>query len=144
MILFIGGIHDHLAGSDILADYLLYELNKKNEFSYVEKLKLNEPNDNLQEVLNMVCQKFGYLSKGNKYDYIRACNYFLRLYRSGQIGKFVLDPIINISSDDVTKLINNYVLKINTDKSSNQLKKKKKNEIMKKINQKKRNHLPKY
>ncbi|XP_068183401.1 mitochondrial ribosome-associated GTPase 1 isoform X2 [Antennarius striatus] len=52
-----GTILDHLVGEDIMADYLLYSLNKLGVFSYVEKYDLHEPSDDIQHVLKHIAVK---------------------------------------------------------------------------------------
>ncbi|XP_068597343.1 mitochondrial ribosome-associated GTPase 1 isoform X2 [Brachionichthys hirsutus] len=52
-----GTILDHLVGEDIIADYLLYSLNKLGEFSYVKKYDLQEPSDDIQRVLKHIAVK---------------------------------------------------------------------------------------
>ncbi|XP_054655526.1 mitochondrial ribosome-associated GTPase 1 isoform X1 [Dunckerocampus dactyliophorus] len=52
-----GTILDHLVGEDIIADYLLYSLNRLEKFSYVEKYNLQEPSDDIQHVLKRIAVK---------------------------------------------------------------------------------------
>ncbi|KAM9808655.1 mitochondrial ribosome-associated GTPase 1 isoform X2 [Syngnathus typhle] len=52
-----GTILDHLVGEDVIADYLLYSLNRLKNFSYIEKYNLEEPNDNIQYVLKHIAVK---------------------------------------------------------------------------------------
>ncbi|KAF3842143.1 hypothetical protein F7725_024094 [Dissostichus mawsoni] len=54
-----GTILDHLVGEEIIADYLLYSLNRLGEFSYVEKYGLQEPCDDIQYVLKRIAVKLG-------------------------------------------------------------------------------------
>ncbi|XP_053189192.1 mitochondrial ribosome-associated GTPase 1 isoform X2 [Scomber japonicus] len=54
-----GTILDHLVGEDIIADYLLYSLNRHEKFSYVEKYNLEEPSDDIQQVLKRIAVKLG-------------------------------------------------------------------------------------
>ena len=48
---YIASFKDHLVGEETVADYLLYWLNKNEEFYYVSSLGLTAPNDNITEVL---------------------------------------------------------------------------------------------
>ncbi|XP_062286533.1 mitochondrial ribosome-associated GTPase 1 isoform X2 [Scomber scombrus] len=54
-----GTILDHLVGEDIIADYLLYSLNRQEKFSYVEKYNLEKPSDDIQQVLKRIAVKLG-------------------------------------------------------------------------------------
>ncbi|MEQ2168851.1 Mitochondrial GTPase [Goodea atripinnis] len=54
-----GTILDHLVGEDIIADYLLFSLNRLGKFSYVEKYDLQEPSDDIQHVLKRIAVKLG-------------------------------------------------------------------------------------
>ena len=42
---------DHLVGEEVVADYLLYLLNKNQEFGYVSALGLETPIDNIHELM---------------------------------------------------------------------------------------------
>lgn len=42
---------DHLVGEEVVADYLLYRMNKNGEFGYVSSLGLAAPCDNIHEIL---------------------------------------------------------------------------------------------
>uniref|UniRef100_H2UEF9 Mitochondrial ribosome-associated GTPase 1 n=1 Tax=Takifugu rubripes TaxID=31033 RepID=H2UEF9_TAKRU len=52
-----GTILDHLVGEDIIADYLLYSLNRLEKFSYVEKYDLEQPSDDIHFVLKRIAVK---------------------------------------------------------------------------------------
>lgn len=49
--LFLANFSDDAIGIENIADYLLYWLNKHENFSYVEFLGLDKPCDNITEVL---------------------------------------------------------------------------------------------
>uniref|UniRef100_A0A087XMK5 Mitochondrial ribosome-associated GTPase 1 n=4 Tax=Poecilia TaxID=8080 RepID=A0A087XMK5_POEFO len=52
-----GTILDHLVGEDVIADYLLFSLNRLGKFGYVEKYDLQEPSDDIQHVLKRIAVK---------------------------------------------------------------------------------------
>ncbi|XP_071010950.1 mitochondrial ribosome-associated GTPase 1 isoform X3 [Oncorhynchus clarkii lewisi] len=54
-----GTILDHLVGEDIMADYLLFSLNRLEKYSYVERYDLSEPSDDIQQVLKRIAVKLG-------------------------------------------------------------------------------------
>ncbi|XP_052006553.1 mitochondrial ribosome-associated GTPase 1 isoform X1 [Xyrauchen texanus] len=97
-----GTILDHLVGEDIIADYLLFSLNRLERFSYVEKYDLEEPCDDIQHVLKCIAVKLGKTKRvkaitgiGNITvqvpDYTAAAYDFIRAFRKGELGKVMLD-----------------------------------------------------
>ncbi|XP_006630314.2 mitochondrial ribosome-associated GTPase 1 isoform X1 [Lepisosteus oculatus] len=97
-----GTILDHLVGEDIIADYLLYTLNRMEKFGYVEKYGLEEPCDDIQHVLKQIAVKLGKTQRvkaitgvGNititMPNYSAAAYHFLRAFRKGDLGRVMLD-----------------------------------------------------
>ncbi|NXO60900.1 MTG1 GTPase, partial [Aramus guarauna] len=70
-----GAIRDHLVGEDIMADYLLYTLNKRQQFRYVQRYGLAEAWNVNVTMLN----------------YPAAAYEFLRDFRAGCLGRVTLD-----------------------------------------------------
>jgi len=95
----VGCLQDHVAGSHLLADYLLFWLNKNSRFEYVEKLGLSEPNDDVLYVLTFIAAKLGKTLKIKTYngqlevkpDLKSAADYFISLFRKGDLGFYCLD-----------------------------------------------------
>ncbi|KYN36789.1 Mitochondrial GTPase 1 [Trachymyrmex septentrionalis] len=95
----VGCLQDHVAGSHLLADYLLYWLNKNGRFEYVEKLGLLEPNDNVSYVLTFIAAKFEKTMRIKSYnnqkqvmpDLKFAADYFISSFRKGDFGFYCLD-----------------------------------------------------
>lgn len=97
-----GTILDHLVGEDIIADYLLYSLNRLEKFSYVERYDLGEPSDDIQHVLKRIAVKLRKTQRvkaitgvGNITvtvpDYTAAAYDFVRAFRKGELGRVILD-----------------------------------------------------
>lgn len=97
-----GTILDHLVGEDVIADYLLYSLNRLRNFSYVEKYSLQEPSDDIQYVLKRIAVKLGKTQRvtaitgvGNVPvtipNYTAAAYDFIRAFRKGELGLVMLD-----------------------------------------------------
>ncbi|XP_054061131.1 mitochondrial ribosome-associated GTPase 1 isoform X3 [Rissa tridactyla] len=97
-----GAIRDHLVGEDIMADYLLYTLNKQQQFGYVQRYGLAEACDAIEPVLRRVALARGRTQKvkvltgtGNvnvtTLDYSAAAYEFLRDFRAGCLGRVTLD-----------------------------------------------------
>ncbi|XP_064173045.1 mitochondrial ribosome-associated GTPase 1 isoform X1 [Anguilla rostrata] len=97
-----GTILDHLVGEDIMADYLLYSLNRLEKFSYVDQYDLGEPSDDVQHVLKRIAVKLGKTQRvkaitgvGNititMPNYTAAAYHFIRAFRRGELGRVTLD-----------------------------------------------------
>ncbi|KAM9366002.1 mitochondrial ribosome-associated GTPase 1 [Pholidichthys leucotaenia] len=97
-----GTILDHLVGEDIIADYLLFSLNRLGKFSYVEKYDLEEPSDDIQHVLKRIAVKLRKTQRvkaitgvGNITvtipNYTAAAYDFIRVFRRGELGQVMLD-----------------------------------------------------
>lgn len=97
-----GTILDHLVGEDVMADYLLYSLNRLQKFSYVERYGLGDPSDDIQHVLKRIAVKLGKTQRvtaitgvGNIAitvpNYSAAAYDFIRAFRSGKLGQVMLD-----------------------------------------------------
>ncbi|NXH37643.1 MTG1 GTPase, partial [Dicaeum eximium] len=97
-----GAIHDHLVGEDVMADYLLYTLNKQQQFGYVQHYGLGQPCDHIEPLLKHVALTHGRTQKvkvltgtGNvnmmMLNYPAAAYEFLRDFRAGRLGRVTLD-----------------------------------------------------
>ncbi|CAL8284190.1 unnamed protein product [Arctogadus glacialis] len=97
-----GTILDHLVGEDVMADYLLYSLNRLQKFSYVERYGLGDPSDNIEHVLKGIAVKLGKTQRvkaitgiGNITvripNYTAAAYDFIRAFRKGELGQVLLD-----------------------------------------------------
>lgn len=98
----VGCMQDHLVGPEVLADYLLFWMNKHKKFQYVEILGLKEPTDNILYVLTYIAAKLKKTIKLKNYDGriimkpdIRfAAEYIVSMFRKGQLGYYCLDEDI--------------------------------------------------
>ncbi|XP_041032335.1 mitochondrial ribosome-associated GTPase 1 isoform X2 [Carcharodon carcharias] len=97
-----GTILDHLVGEEVIADYLLFTLNKQQKFDYVERYQLAEPCDDIQTVLKKIAVKLGKTQKVKAItgvgdvnilipNYSAAAYDFVRTFRKGELGKVMLD-----------------------------------------------------
>ncbi|NWX01630.1 MTG1 GTPase, partial [Caloenas nicobarica] len=97
-----GAIRDHLVGEDIMADYLLYALNKQQQFGYVQRYGLAEACDDIQAVLRRVALAQGRTQRVKvltgtgdvnvtMLNYPAAAYEFLRDFRAGRLGRVTLD-----------------------------------------------------
>ncbi|CAG2053728.1 unnamed protein product [Timema podura] len=92
-------LQDHLVGEQIIADYLLYLMNKEQNFKYVEHLGVEQPSDHITSVLAQTAFKMrrtqrvrnlegGYVIKP---DLALAASHFIKLFRTGVFGPTMLD-----------------------------------------------------
>lgn len=88
-----GGIKDNIADESILADYLLYRLNRLNDVDYCKVLAIDRATDNINELIDMLSRKIGALQKGGETDVSKTLHYFLRTYRQGKFGRLCLDDL---------------------------------------------------
>ncbi|NXA62474.1 MTG1 GTPase, partial [Mohoua ochrocephala] len=97
-----GAIRDHLVGEDVMADYLLYTLNKQQQFGYVRRYGLGQACDHIEPLLKHVALAQGRTQKvkvltgtGNvnmtMLNYPAAAYEFLRDFRAGRLGRVTLD-----------------------------------------------------
>lgn len=92
-------LQDHLVGNIVIADYILYWLNKNGIFTYVEYMGLTEPTDNIQEVLVNGANMLGKTVKMRhprgdtivRPDFDFAAAYLVKGFRNGIFGKLNLD-----------------------------------------------------
>lgn len=95
----VGSMQDHLVGPEMLADYLLFWLNKHEQFEYVTKLGLTEPTDDILYILTYIAAqlkktlrvKDHYRNIVVKPDFRYAAEYFISLFRKGKLGNYCLD-----------------------------------------------------
>ncbi|XP_026673836.1 mitochondrial GTPase 1 [Ceratina calcarata] len=95
----VGCMQDHLVGPEILADYLLFWLNKHERFEYVEKLGLTNPSDDISHVLVYIAAKLKKTLGIRNYDgkiimkpdMRFAAEHLLSMFRKGELGNYCLD-----------------------------------------------------
>ncbi|KAI5270223.1 Mitochondrial Ribosome-Associated Gtpase 1 [Manis pentadactyla] len=97
-----GTVLDHLVGEEMLADYLLYTLNRHQLFGYTQFYGLGGACDDIASVLKRVAVKLGKTQKVKvltgtgdvnviQPNYAAAARDFLRTFRSGLLGPVMLD-----------------------------------------------------
>jgi mitochondrial GTPase 1 len=85
-----GNVKDTVVPPTTIADYLLYHLNLHDPEVYAS---FSEPTNNIQDVLNGLALKQGRLKKGGQPDFEAASLQFIQKWRSGEMGRFVLDDV---------------------------------------------------
>lgn len=88
-----GGIRDHLADEQVMVDYILFELNRRNAYDYCSWYRMDEPTNNVDELLDGVARRIGAIVKGGHLDMTMAAKFFLKQFRLGKLGRYTLDDI---------------------------------------------------
>uniref|UniRef100_A0A182QDS1 Mitochondrial GTPase 1 n=1 Tax=Anopheles farauti TaxID=69004 RepID=A0A182QDS1_9DIPT len=92
-------LQDHLVGEELIADYLLFLLNKQRNYRYVETMGLPEPTDSIASALvnnaihtnKMVRTKQLDGTSVLRPDVKMAAKFMLKSFRTGGLGKILLD-----------------------------------------------------
>ncbi|KAL8613307.1 hypothetical protein ACOMHN_052547 [Nucella lapillus] len=93
-------VPDHLVGEENLVDYLLFWMNKRGHFGYVDLFGLEEPEDSVMVFLTKVAQKQKKVFRVKdvatntfvmKPDLNAAALNVLKAFRTGQLGHVMLD-----------------------------------------------------
>ncbi|XP_035791798.1 mitochondrial GTPase 1-like [Anopheles albimanus] len=92
-------LQDHLVGEELIADYLLYLLNKQHNFRYVELLGLAEPTDSIAEALVGGAVHHGKTIRMKQLDgtvvirpdVVATAKLMLKAFRTGALGRIMLD-----------------------------------------------------
>lgn len=93
---------DHLVGFENIADYLLYHMNKQNNFTYMDAMGLEEATDDITAVLMAGARKMNYF-RGvrdlgtNQIEQIldldMSAKRMIKMFRDGEFGRFCLDKL---------------------------------------------------
>ena len=112
-----GTLQDHLVGLDHICDYLLFWLNSHHCFDYVERMGLEQPEDDGMVMLAKAAIKAGKfktvkdVSKSSGHKTIPNLDTmaikFLKLFRSGQLG------LVNLDTDLFSDSSQNSVFNVN-------------------------------
>lgn len=92
-------LQDHLVGPDLIADFLLFWLNRNERFEYVELMGLDQPTDAIGEVLLSGAKQLDKYRKVRNFDgsmvmrpdFEAAAFHMLKAFRRGDLGKVNLD-----------------------------------------------------
>jgi len=89
----VGTLRDEVVGVELLADFLLFTLNRHGLFAYVERFGLDGPSDDIDVVLAGIAARIGAKLPGGKLNIELAAQHFLARYREGLLGSFTLDDL---------------------------------------------------
>lgn len=94
-------IPNHLVGPETIVDYLLYWLNKHENFSYVNLFELPKPTDDAMELMCAVAFKYRFflpykdasncLTNKYKVNFDKAAHFIIKEFQLGHLSKVMLD-----------------------------------------------------
>eukprot|EP00002_Diphylleia_rotans_P027207 TRINITY_DN5448_c0_g1_i1.p1 TRINITY_DN5448_c0_g1~~TRINITY_DN5448_c0_g1_i1.p1 ORF type:complete len:325 (+),score=52.14 TRINITY_DN5448_c0_g1_i1:59-1033(+) len=88
-----GAIKDEIVGERVLADYLLYTLNKFECYGYLKMYNIKEPDNEIDSVLDKIAHRLQARMKDGSWNHEKAAVHFVKQYRSGNLGRLTLDTI---------------------------------------------------
>ena len=92
-----GAVKDTIIAPVTLADYLLFRLNLHDPQLYTEYMPDGQPTNDVSHLLMAVAQKIGRLGRGGEPDVDGAALWLIQRWRSGVLGRFMLDEVDKIS-----------------------------------------------
>ena len=88
----VGCIRDGIVPHHVLADYLLFVLNKRGRWGeYVSRFRLEAPTDNIDDLLEGIARSLHLTLPGKRPDLHRAAHLFVDRFRRGDYGPVALD-----------------------------------------------------
>eukprot|EP01080_Neovahlkampfia_damariscottae_P002820 gene2820-4228_t len=88
----IHSISDRVVPIFLLVDYLLFQLNLRKCFQYVDVFKMKEPIDDINQLLIRICT-LSRKETGKEENILNAAHHFLALFRKGNLGNLILDSV---------------------------------------------------
>ena len=85
-----GSVKDTIISPVMLADYLLYRINKVDPTLYKD---FSAPTNDIVELLEAIAKRTGRLGKGGKGDTEATALWMIQKWRTGHLGRFLLDEI---------------------------------------------------
>jgi ribosome biogenesis GTPase A len=85
-----GSVKDTVISPVMLADYLLYQINRVNPALYATYCP---PTNDIVRLLEAIGQKTGRLVKGGQADTEASALWMIQKWRTGHLGRFILDTV---------------------------------------------------
>ena len=95
-----GCLPDHLIGEEFIVDYMLYWMNKHGYFEYVKYYDLEGPTENVLGFLSLLAKREKWVKRLRsqernemifKPDFQKAARKVISAFRTGELGKYMLD-----------------------------------------------------
>ena len=93
-----GCVKDDVIAPTILADYLLYCLNRVDPALYSQ---YHAPTNDIDEFLTGVARKTGMLRRGGETNEDSSALWIIKRWRAGDLGRFVLDDVSSADFEQV-------------------------------------------
>jgi ribosome biogenesis GTPase A len=88
----VGCVKDTIISPITLCDYLLYQVNKRQN-GWTHYKQYSSPTNDIEELLSAVCHKTGKLGKGGVLELDAAALWIIQRWRNGELGHFMLDEV---------------------------------------------------
>nr|CCA14523.1 GTPase putative [Albugo laibachii Nc14] len=88
-----GAIRDDIVGKEVLADYMLFLLNRMKSTRYVDALQLDQPTDEIEVLFKKIQRQCGAVGKDPETQDRLAAECLLAAFRRGEFGHFTLDHV---------------------------------------------------
>lgn len=85
-----GSVKDTVVQPVLLADYLLYHINRADPTLYA---KYSDPTNSIETLLATMARKTGRLRRGAEPDLVATALWMLQRWRAGELGAFLLDQV---------------------------------------------------
>ncbi|CAK7566476.1 MAG: Mitochondrial GTPase 1 [Sporothrix epigloea] len=89
----VGCVREGLVPPVALADYLLFQLNKRDPTLYTTPFKMSMPVEDVHALLDVVGRHIGKLGRGGEPSHEAAAQHFVTAWRRGKLGRFCLDNL---------------------------------------------------
>lgn len=95
----LGCVKDGIVPPQVVADFLLFLLNKRGFFGYVKATPgLSEPTDDFEHILR--CESVGKSGIKLKLSDDEAATRWVKRFRMGEFGRFCLDDLADLENQD--------------------------------------------
>lgn len=85
-----GSVKDTIIQPVLLADYLLFHINRMDPTLYS---KFSEPTNSIETLLGDIARQTGRLQKGGVPDFVATALWMVQKWRNGELGRFLLDDV---------------------------------------------------
>jgi ribosome biogenesis GTPase A len=89
----IGSVPDTIPGITLLADYILFQLNKRRMYKYLDFCGLSGPSNDIEVVIDSLARHIN--DGSHRIDHHGSYYKFVQSFREGRLGKICLDDIPN-------------------------------------------------
>ncbi|CAK7209019.1 Mitochondrial GTPase 1 [Sporothrix bragantina] len=89
----VGCVREGLVPPVALADYLLFQLNKRDPTLYTALFKMEAPVEDVHVLLDIIGRRIGKLGRGGVPSHEAAAQHFVTAWRRGKLGLFCLDNL---------------------------------------------------